>query len=182
MSAGEPAPSSMSETATKNESPPSSSKQKNCPRCASPNTKFCYYNNYSLSQPRYFCKTCRRYWTQGGALQNVPVGGGCRRNRRRTTATTTLNTPTILGSSTNTASISYTPAAAAVSPEPALVNINRVQENSMWDTVGGTIGYMLLRSEGKIWADILGIPTPPPPPRDFDISSPDCDGMKNLQI
>ncbi|URD82705.1 zinc finger protein [Musa troglodytarum] len=35
-----------------------------CPRCASTNTKFCYYNNYSLSQPRYFCKGCRRYWTQ----------------------------------------------------------------------------------------------------------------------
>ncbi|GKG23796.1 DOF zinc finger protein DOF5.7, partial [Tanacetum coccineum] len=30
-----------------------------CPRCDSPNTKFCYYNNYSLTQPRHFCKTCR---------------------------------------------------------------------------------------------------------------------------
>ncbi|CAN0921525.1 Dof zinc finger protein DOF3.5 [Linum grandiflorum] len=54
----------------------------NCPRCASSNTKFCYYNNYSLSQPRYFCKSCRRYWTKGGSLRNVPVGGGCRRTRR----------------------------------------------------------------------------------------------------
>nr|KYP66257.1 Dof zinc finger protein DOF3.5 [Cajanus cajan] len=54
----------------------------NCPRCASTNTKFCYYNNYSLSQPRYFCKGCRRYWTKGGSLRNVPVGGGCRKNRR----------------------------------------------------------------------------------------------------
>ncbi|XP_047178661.1 dof zinc finger protein DOF3.5-like [Vigna umbellata] len=54
----------------------------NCPRCASTNTKFCYYNNYSLSQPRYFCKACRRYWTKGGSLRNVPVGGGCRKNRR----------------------------------------------------------------------------------------------------
>ncbi|GMI82973.1 hypothetical protein like AT1G21340 [Hibiscus trionum] len=54
----------------------------NCPRCASPNTKFCYYNNYSLSQPRYFCKGCRRYWTKGGSLRNVPVGGGCRKTRR----------------------------------------------------------------------------------------------------
>uniref|UniRef100_A0A0D3F9H8 Dof zinc finger protein n=1 Tax=Oryza barthii TaxID=65489 RepID=A0A0D3F9H8_9ORYZ len=35
-----------------------------CPRCESTHTKFCYYNNYSLSQPRYFCKTCRRYWTK----------------------------------------------------------------------------------------------------------------------
>ncbi|PSS11934.1 Dof zinc finger protein like [Actinidia chinensis var. chinensis] len=69
----------------------------NCPRCNSTNTKFCYYNNYSLSQPRYFCKTCRRYWTDGGALRNVPVGGGSRKNKRSssssssstTTATTT---------------------------------------------------------------------------------------------
>ncbi|GMN57222.1 hypothetical protein TIFTF001_026331 [Ficus carica] len=53
-----------------------------CPRCDSSNTKFCYFNNYSLSQPRHFCKTCRRYWTRGGALRNVPVGGGCRRNKR----------------------------------------------------------------------------------------------------
>ncbi|KAJ4971475.1 hypothetical protein NE237_004574 [Protea cynaroides] len=53
-----------------------------CPRCDSGNTKFCYYNNYSLSQPRYFCKACRRYWTKGGSLRNVPVGGGCRKNKR----------------------------------------------------------------------------------------------------
>ncbi|XP_039016269.1 dof zinc finger protein DOF5.1-like, partial [Hibiscus syriacus] len=53
-----------------------------CPRCESTNTKFCYFNNYSLKQPRHFCKTCRRYWTRGGALRNVPVGGGYRRNKR----------------------------------------------------------------------------------------------------
>ncbi|OWM84158.1 hypothetical protein CDL15_Pgr028150 [Punica granatum] len=53
-----------------------------CPRCESTNTKFCYYNNYSLSQPRYFCKSCRRYWTKGGTLRNVPVGGGCRKSKR----------------------------------------------------------------------------------------------------
>ncbi|XVE96284.1 hypothetical protein REPUB_Repub02eG0207800 [Reevesia pubescens] len=54
----------------------------NCPRCGSSNTKFCYYNNYSFTQPRYFCKGCRRYWTKGGSLRNVPIGGGCRKNRR----------------------------------------------------------------------------------------------------
>ncbi|KZV51958.1 hypothetical protein F511_08568 [Dorcoceras hygrometricum] len=54
----------------------------NCPRCDSSNTKFCYYNNYSLSQPRHFCKACKRYWTRGGTLRNVPVGGGCRKNKR----------------------------------------------------------------------------------------------------
>ncbi|KAK1661985.1 hypothetical protein QYE76_050144 [Lolium multiflorum] len=50
-----------------------------CPRCDSTDTKFCYYNNYNLAQPRHFCKGCRRYWTRGGALRNVPVGGGTRK-------------------------------------------------------------------------------------------------------
>ncbi|XP_076921722.1 uncharacterized protein LOC143583253 [Bidens hawaiensis] len=53
-----------------------------CPRCGSLNTKFCYYNNYNLSQPRFFCKGCRRYWTKGGVLRNVPVGGGSRKTKR----------------------------------------------------------------------------------------------------
>jgi hypothetical protein len=52
-----------------------------CPRCQSGNTKFCYYNNYSRTQPRYLCKACRRHWTEGGTLRDVPVGGG-RKNRR----------------------------------------------------------------------------------------------------
>ncbi|KAI3684518.1 hypothetical protein L6452_33742 [Arctium lappa] len=54
-----------------------------CPRCDSTHTKFCYYNNYSLSQPRYFCKSCRRYWTKGGTLRNIPAAGGvCRKNKK----------------------------------------------------------------------------------------------------
>uniref|UniRef100_A0A803L8L6 Dof zinc finger protein n=1 Tax=Chenopodium quinoa TaxID=63459 RepID=A0A803L8L6_CHEQI len=57
-----------------------------CPRCDSTHTKFCYYNNYSLSQPRYFCKTCRRYWTKGGTLRNIPVGGGCRKNNKKSSS------------------------------------------------------------------------------------------------
>ncbi|CAI9781498.1 unnamed protein product [Fraxinus pennsylvanica] len=63
----------------------------NCPRCHSTNTKFCYYNNHSLTQPRYFCKTCRRYWTEGGTLRNVPVGGGSRKSRKSTSSL--LSTP-----------------------------------------------------------------------------------------
>ncbi|KAK4745423.1 hypothetical protein SAY87_011735 [Trapa incisa] len=71
--------------------------QLNCPRCNSTNTKFCYYNNYSLSQPRYFCKTCRRYWTQGGSLRNVPVGGGSRKNKRPSSSSkkSTISNPNI---------------------------------------------------------------------------------------
>jgi len=65
---------------------PQKEKALNCPRCNSTYTKFCYYNNYSLQQPRYFCKTCRRYWTEGGSLRNVPVGGGSRKNKRSSSA------------------------------------------------------------------------------------------------
>ncbi|WOL10040.1 dof zinc finger protein DOF4.6 isoform X2 [Canna indica] len=66
----------------------------NCPRCNSINTKFCYYNNYSLTQPRYFCKTCRRYWTEGGSLRNVPVGGGSRKNKRSSFSSSSSSTAT----------------------------------------------------------------------------------------
>ncbi|KAL6610497.1 hypothetical protein ACP70R_040466 [Stipagrostis hirtigluma subsp. patula] len=52
-----------------------------CPRCRSRDTKFCYFNNYNLNQPRHFCRACHRYWTAGGALRNVPVGSGRRKNR-----------------------------------------------------------------------------------------------------
>ncbi|TVU49371.1 hypothetical protein EJB05_00688, partial [Eragrostis curvula] len=54
-----------------------------CPRCASRDTKFCYFNNYNTAQPRHFCRACRRYWTLGGSLRNVPVGGSTRRKRPR---------------------------------------------------------------------------------------------------
>ncbi|XP_028757594.1 dof zinc finger protein DOF1.6-like [Neltuma alba] len=59
--------------------PPQRSEPLPCPRCDSTATKFCYYNNYNLSQPRYLCKSCRRYWTHGGTLRNVPVGGATRK-------------------------------------------------------------------------------------------------------
>lgn len=61
-----------------------------CPRCDSSNTKFCYYNNYNLTQPRHFCKTCRRYWTKGGSLRNVPIGGGCRKNKSVSASTNSV--------------------------------------------------------------------------------------------
>ncbi|KAI3510405.1 hypothetical protein L1887_17375 [Cichorium endivia] len=72
-----------------------------CPRCDSSNTKFCYYNNYSLSQPRHFCKACKRYWTRGGTLRNVPVGGGCRKNKRVKMPPTTTTTNTTTTASTS---------------------------------------------------------------------------------
>lgn len=43
-----------------------------CPRCDSSDTKFSYFNNYNPSQPRHLCKTCRRKWTVGGAIRDIP--------------------------------------------------------------------------------------------------------------
>jgi hypothetical protein len=52
-----------------------------CPRCNSMETKFCYFNNYNVNQPRHFCRNCQRYWTAGGTMRNVPIGAGKRRNK-----------------------------------------------------------------------------------------------------
>ncbi|XP_073294160.1 cyclic dof factor 1-like [Primulina huaijiensis] len=57
-----------------------------CPRCNSMETKFCYYNNYNVSQPRHFCKKCQRYWTAGGTMRNVPVGSGRRKTKNASIA------------------------------------------------------------------------------------------------
>ncbi|KAI4319665.1 hypothetical protein MLD38_033242 [Melastoma candidum] len=53
-----------------------------CPRCNSLETKFCYFNNYNVNQPRHFCRNCQRYWTAGGTMRNVPVGAGRRKNKQ----------------------------------------------------------------------------------------------------
>ncbi|CAD5171620.1 unnamed protein product [Musa acuminata subsp. malaccensis] len=91
----------MSQVVTERRARPQKEQALNCPRCNSTNTKFCYYNNYSLTQPRYFCKTCRRYWTEGGSLRNVPVGGGSRKNKKSflSTAATTATSSTATAAS-----------------------------------------------------------------------------------
>ncbi|CAL5069429.1 unnamed protein product [Urochloa decumbens] len=88
LRAGAPPPAVAGAGSTERRARPQKEKALNCPRCNSTNTKFCYYNNYSLQQPRYFCKTCRRYWTEGGSLRNVPVGGGSRKNKRSSSSST----------------------------------------------------------------------------------------------
>ncbi|KAL5054213.1 hypothetical protein RYX36_034895 [Vicia faba] len=87
-----------------------------CPRCDSSNTKFCYYNNYSLTQPRHFCKACKRYWTRGGTLRNVPVGGGCRKNKR-------LKRPTYSCSNNNNIDSSASPSSSS-NPSSVVANPN----------------------------------------------------------
>ncbi|KAJ4817055.1 Dof zinc finger protein [Rhynchospora pubera] len=75
---------SMSEGDTQSQEKPTLKKPDKilpCPRCNSMDTKFCYYNNYNVNQPRHFCKNCQRYWTAGGTMRNVPVGAGRRKNK-----------------------------------------------------------------------------------------------------
>ncbi|GMH31165.1 hypothetical protein Nepgr_033008 [Nepenthes gracilis] len=72
----------QSETSTSEEKPlKKPDKILPCPRCNSMDTKFCYFNNYNVNQPRYFCRSCQRYWTAGGTMRNVPVGAGRRKNK-----------------------------------------------------------------------------------------------------
>ncbi|KAG6475632.1 dof zinc finger protein DOF1.6-like [Zingiber officinale] len=73
-------------TAQGDPAPAAGGGRERCPRCESRDTKFCYYNNYNMSQPRHFCKSCRRYWTLGGTLRNVPIGGATRKRLRPTPA------------------------------------------------------------------------------------------------
>ncbi|OAY35364.1 dof zinc finger protein DOF3.4 [Manihot esculenta] len=98
--------------------PPPEQEHLPCPRCDSTNTKFCYYNNYNFSQPRHFCKSCRRYWTHGGTLRDIPVGGGTRKNAKRSR---TAATATMVGPITSTTSDNL-PLPATPVLEPLLTN------------------------------------------------------------
>ncbi|TKY55758.1 Dof zinc finger protein DOF3.4 [Spatholobus suberectus] len=93
--------------------PPPEQENLPCPRCDSTNTKFCYYNNYNFSQPRHFCKSCRRYWTHGGTLRDIPVGGGSRKNAKRSR---THHTATSSSSSTMTSAQQEHALSAALAP------------------------------------------------------------------
>ncbi|TVU49383.1 hypothetical protein EJB05_00691, partial [Eragrostis curvula] len=94
-----------------------------CPRCASRDTKFCYFNNYNTAQPRHFCRACRRYWTLGGSLRNVPVGGSTRKRPRpaRPTRALAAAVATATAATTTTTTSSCGPFASHVAaPAPAL--------------------------------------------------------------
>ncbi|KAF3782964.1 hypothetical protein EJ110_NYTH33251 [Nymphaea thermarum] len=54
-----------------------------CPRCFSLDTRFCYFNNHDVEQPRHFCKACQRFWTIRGFIRDLPVGSGLRNRRRK---------------------------------------------------------------------------------------------------
>ncbi|KAG5025948.1 hypothetical protein AAZX31_08G193500 [Glycine max] len=119
--------------------------QLQCPRCNSNNTKFCYYNNYNLSQPRHFCKNCRRYWTKGGALRNIPVGGGSRKTTKRS-------------SSTSKRSSAPSSSSSAVSdPDPTRNCTNPVDQDQRVLNIGGGSFSSLLASSGHFGTLLEGL-------------------------
>ncbi|XP_074562667.1 uncharacterized protein LOC141819225 [Curcuma longa] len=111
-----------------------------CPRCESTNTKFCYYNNYNLAQPRHYCKSCRRHWTKGGVLRNVPVGGGCRKSKR--------------GSSSSS---SKPPSQPSASDDPSDSHSDRLRRPV-------SVPSELCKDNSAKAAISLPVPTPPDPP------------------
>nr|GLL17815.1 dof zinc finger protein DOF1.7 [Ipomoea trifida] len=90
-----------------------------CPRCGSMNTKFCYYNNYNLSQPRYFCKSCKRYWTKGGVLRNIPVGGASRKTTKRSSSSSSSSSDEKRSSTTSSSPSSTATKSSSSPPLPA---------------------------------------------------------------
>ncbi|OAY36536.1 dof zinc finger protein DOF3.1 [Manihot esculenta] len=104
--------------------------QLKCPRCDSTKTKFCYYNNYNLSQPRHFCKNCRRYWTKGGTLRNIPVGGGSRKNTKRSSNQKRANSDPNPNPNTNT--------------DPARLNCRVPESSSLTTTTQATSSSQIL--------------------------------------
>ncbi|XP_047329319.1 dof zinc finger protein DOF1.6-like [Impatiens glandulifera] len=137
-----------------------------CPRCDSTNTKFCYYNNYNLSQPRHFCKSCRRYWTRGGTLRNVPVGGGTRKNplkRSRSSASTAAAAASSSSSSSvvvpenNNSIILMPPAPKSDAPASFYADMN-MNGNYQYDPVSSIPGTFtsLLAPNGESGGGLFG--------------------------
>ncbi|GJN35342.1 hypothetical protein PR202_gb24099 [Eleusine coracana subsp. coracana] len=139
-----------------------------CPRCASRDTKFCYYNNYNTAQPRHFCRACRRYWTLGGSLRNVPVGGSTRKRPRPNRPTKAALAAAMAATSSSAATTR--PATSMCGPfraspaadVPASACCSTVTAHQ---TGGGLLGSLLLGSvpllEGRPGFDLgLGSTTP----------------------
>ncbi|WOL15167.1 dof zinc finger protein DOF1.4-like isoform X1 [Canna indica] len=139
-----------------------------CPRCDSSNTKFCYYNNYSLSQPRHFCKACKRYWTRGGTLRNVPVGGGCRKNKR-------TKKPPAAGT------------AAAVTPHPSISSLSAQRAAAVSSHLDAAAIYALQTavssSDMSLALPIManGVQIPPASASAFDLPPPHL-GVLGLEL
>ncbi|XP_057465360.1 dof zinc finger protein DOF5.4-like [Actinidia eriantha] len=137
-----------------------------CPRCDSLNTKFCYYNNYNLSQPRHFCKSCRRYWTKGGVLRNVPVGGGCQKAKRSKAKSSAAEPPRERKSNSNSSSESSSLTASTTNnttpSEAAMATADLASASS--STSASTLFNFPDSSFFKFSQTTNGNFDPPPPP------------------
>uniref|UniRef100_A0A0D3HF61 Dof zinc finger protein n=2 Tax=Oryza TaxID=4527 RepID=A0A0D3HF61_9ORYZ len=122
-----------------------------CPRCGSANTKFCYYNNYSRTQPRYLCKACRRHWTEGGTLRDVPVGGG-RKNSKRAAGGGKA------GATASTAASAHVVAPAAAPPTSSSFPDLLRQMLMAPATAGGGGGYSI---DLTAWQQMAAFAAPP---------------------
>ncbi|XP_010918445.1 uncharacterized protein [Elaeis guineensis] len=156
-----------------------------CPRCESSNTKFCYYNNYSKSQPRHFCKTCRRHWTEGGTLRNVPVGGG-RKNKRQKNTPTTSTSGEGSAADNNDTKPGITNSGSVMPPQPqrhqkqSLLPFARDHCSSIFPEVLRQVllrpPSMPLQAEYSVAGSFMGSPqatdTPLPPPSQFTTTMP----------
>ncbi|CAH9111921.1 unnamed protein product [Cuscuta epithymum] len=132
----------------------------NCPRCSSPNTKFCYYNNYSLSQPRYFCKTCRRYWTAGGSLRNVPVGGGSRKHCRRSS----FSSPSLSSNKNLITSTAPKMNYLAYDPPPPVTVTGGSANNNTFSGISGLVNLNLNQNHQQkngFFSSFMGMLPPP---------------------
>ena len=145
--------------------------QLKCPRCESTNTKFCYYNNYNLSQPRHFCKNCRRYWTKGGALRNIPVGGGSRKNTKRASSNTKRSSSSTSSASASASASSSSSASNSVVQNPGSehdpTRIFGDQDRRMLDITGSFSS--LLASNGQFGSLLEGM-------------NPNGSGLKMVQM
>ncbi|XP_052107657.1 dof zinc finger protein DOF3.1 isoform X1 [Arachis duranensis] len=75
-------------------------------------------NQPHLNTSRVACFTCpqiqsleRRYWTKGGALRNIPVGGGSRKNTKKSSTN---------NNSSKRPTSSSAPSSSSVSPSPSV--------------------------------------------------------------
>ncbi|GLC37765.1 hypothetical protein PLESTB_001474500 [Pleodorina starrii] len=87
---------------------PRPEKKETCPRCNSLDTKFCYYNNYNIKQPRFYCKTCQRYWTAGGTLRNIAPGSGRRKSKSKAVGREQRDSPSLADQLTAAAAVAQT--------------------------------------------------------------------------
>ncbi|KAL8250491.1 hypothetical protein R6Q59_034184 [Mikania micrantha] len=106
-----------------------------CPRCDSMNTKFCYFNNSNINQPRHFCKSCQRYWTAGGTMRNMPVGAGRRKKKNPTANCRYIISHEGLDSAAAAANhIDFASDSDGISPKVLSFNQNQAQ---FGDSLGG---------------------------------------------